>query len=110
MNAATIKAMWTGKSDQRYEYSIYKIGTGFNPEPGNYIFCKRNGGTWEPQYIGQSENLSERLESHEQENCARRNGATHIHAHVTPDKDARLAEEKDLIENYQPTCNTQHAG
>jgi hypothetical protein len=103
------KCNWAGKSGKTYEYYVYPIGANFKEEPGNYIFCKLNAsGQWAPQYIGQTKNLNQRLGDHEREACAKRNGATHILAHLNPTEAARLAEEKDLIERYNPPCNTQH--
>ncbi|MEI6607878.1 MAG: GIY-YIG nuclease family protein [Verrucomicrobiota bacterium] len=100
---------WPGKSGQTYTYYIYSIGASFKEEAGNYIFCKLNAsGQWVPQYIGQTENLNQRLGNHEKEVCAKRNGATHIHAHLTSVEATRLAEEKDLIQTYNPPCNIQH--
>jgi hypothetical protein len=100
---------WAGKSGRTYVYHVYPIGTSFMEEPGNYIFCKLNAaGQWLPQYIGQTENLNQRLGKHEKEACAKRNGATHIHAHLSPLVALRLAEEKDLIQSYGPRCNIQH--
>jgi len=47
-------------------------------------------------YIGQTENLNERLEEHEKEACAKTDmGPTHIHAHTNgSERLARRAEEK----------------
>lgn len=112
MQTTTTKAKtcsWPGLSGKTYSYSIYPIGTRFKEEGGNYIFCKKNAaGKWESQYIGQAKNLNERLGSHEKEACAKRRGATHIHAHLEANESTRLAEEKDLIHNFKPSCNTQH--
>ncbi len=103
------KQQWAGKSGVAYTYEIYPIGNSFKEEPGNYIFCKLGAfGQWVPQYIGQTKNLNQRLGDHEKETCAKRNGATHIHAHLNSNEAARLAEEKDLIEGHNPPCNTQH--
>jgi excinuclease UvrABC nuclease subunit len=100
---------WPGRSGTTYKYEIYLIGADFKEKGGNYIFCKKNAeGYWAPQYIGQAKNLNERLGSHEREVCAKRNGATHIHAHLNPTEAARLAEEMDLIHNFNPPCNKQH--
>jgi excinuclease UvrABC nuclease subunit len=110
MATTSTKCNWAGKSGKAYEYHVYQIGTNFKEEPGNYIFCKLNAaGQWVPQYIGQTKNLNHRLGDHEKEACAKRNGATHIHAHLNSTEASRLAEEKDLIEHYNPPCNTQHA-
>ncbi len=111
MSTNTPKQQWPGKSGKSYEYHVYKIGETFKDEAGNYIFCKINAaGKWEPQYIGQAKSLKDRIGNHNQEACAKRNGATHIHAHLNAQEVNRLAEEKDLIENFKPVCNTQHAG
>lgn len=101
--------MWPGQSGKQYNYYIYPIGRSFNDEPGNYIFAKESTpGRWSPCYVGQTENLDKRLGDHEQEACAKRNGATHIHAHLSSGGEAvRKAEEKDLIVKWKPPCNDQ---
>jgi predicted GIY-YIG superfamily endonuclease len=99
---------WTGKSGQQYLYHIYPINSSFKEEGGNYIFAKETTPNhWSPVYIGQTKNLNQRLENHEKEKCATRNGATHIHAHLNNTENSRLSEEKDLILKWQPTCNEQ---
>jgi excinuclease UvrABC nuclease subunit len=99
---------WPGKSGNSYTHYVYPIGTKFADKPGNYVFCKKNAaGNWTPQYIGQAKNLNERLGTHEKEACAIARGATHIHAHLNALKADRLAEEKDLIQNFNPPCNEQ---
>jgi hypothetical protein len=108
--APTIK--WPGKSGKEYLYHIYPIGSSFKEEAGNYAFAKQNGqGQWLPVYFGQTVNLNQRLGSHEKEDCATRNGATHIHAHLNSQGEAtRLEEERDLIRHWQPACNEQLVG
>jgi predicted GIY-YIG superfamily endonuclease len=103
---------WPGKSGKQHQYWIHPIGTIFKEEPGNYIYAKETRpGYWAPCYIGQTKNLNERLEGHEKEACAKRKGATHIHAHTNGNGEAaRLAEEKDLILKWQPPCNEQLTG
>ena len=100
---------WPGKSGQKYEYSVYPLGTSFKEIPGNYIYAKKTqAGLWSPCYIGQTDNLSERLGNHEKEPCAKRQGATHIHVHGNGNGErTRKAEEADLIVNYKPPCNDQ---
>ncbi len=100
---------WLGLSEKQYQYRIYSIGTRFKEEPGNYIFAKeKTPGEWFPCYIGQAENLNMRLGDHEKESCAKRHGATHIHAHlVCSGEDDRKKEERDLIREWKPPCNEQ---
>ena len=103
-NTKTI--FWEGKSEEKYEYWIYQIDTSFKEEGSNYIFAKEvEPKSWEPIYIGQTNNLNQRLENHEKERCAIEYGATHIHAHLNNNEQNRLSEEKDLIDNYHPDCN-----
>ena len=98
---------WEGASGTSYQYWVYPLGTMFEEKPGNYIFAiPTPGGGWRAAYIGETENLGQRLPNHEEEHCAKRLGATHIHAHVTfGGEDIRRAEEKDLILKWDPPCN-----
>ena len=98
---------WAGQSGEEYKYWICRIGTSFKEEPGNYIFAKETvSRNWSPCYIGETENLNQRLGDHEKEECARRHGATHIHAHLNSGgEDVRRKEEKDLIMKWKPPCN-----
>lgn len=100
---------WPGKSGTQYQYWIYPIDTSFKEAAGNYIFAKQTKPEyWAPCYIGQTENLNQRLGNHEKEACAKRNGATHIHVHANSGgEQARKKEEKDLIFKWQPPCNEQ---
>lgn len=100
---------WPGLSGKEYKHWIYPIGTSFQEVPGNYVFAKETKpGHWAPCYIGQTENLSQRLDNHEKEACAKRRGATHIHTHInSAGEAARRAEEKDLIVRWTPPCNEQ---
>ena len=104
----TQTARWQGQSGRIYDYEVFPIGTTFVEKPGNYIFAAVSGGMWKACYIGQTENLKDRLGDHEKEACAKRNGATYIHAHVTTGGEAaRKAEEEDLIRRHKPPCNDQ---
>lgn len=101
--------IWTGQSGKTYTYFIHPIDTTFKEAPGNYIFAKESSpGRWTPVYIGQTKDLSDRLRDHEKEGCARRHGATHVHAHVNiAGESARLAEERDLLGRWKTACNVQ---
>jgi hypothetical protein len=86
-----------------------KSMAGINPISGNYMFVRRSGLNWLPIYIGQAENLKIRLPNHERLRDAISAGATRVMAHATPGGEwVRLAEEKDLIEQWHPVLNTQH--
>lgn len=98
---------WTGKSGRQYNYGELQPGSTLPPTPGNYIFVKiHQDGRREAIYIGETGNLSNRLAYHNEEACARRYGATHIHAHQSSeDRNVRMSEESDLIAAYSPPCN-----
>ncbi len=114
----TLTCTWTGASGKQYDYHVYKIPAVFDPgQIGNYIYAKVNeNNNWVPIYIGEGD-LKERanLDRHHQGECIKRKGATHFHCHLNPVKEARLAEEADLLaghpEAYVPTgCNIKIGG
>lgn len=96
---------WPGASGKSYTYYIYAIGASLKAEAGNYIFARAESNTYVPIYIGETENLSERFDKHHKKDCIEAEGATHIHAHLNADEQARLAEESDLIAKWKPPCN-----
>ena len=98
---------WHGVVSGKYGYFIHPIGTAFEDKPGNYIYAEETStNRWTPVYIGQTSSLKERLADHDKEACAKKNGATHVHAHINSGGEAvRLAEESDLIRRWEPVCN-----
>jgi hypothetical protein len=63
---------------------------------------------WTPIYIGQTSNLNERQQGHHKKDCLDAHGATHVHIYFNSGGESvRLAIEADLIEKWQPPCNTQ---
>lgn len=100
---------WTGYSGTKYQYGIYPIGTSFVADPGNYIYAKLSGpGLWSAVYIGEAEDLSTRFDNHHAATCIGRNGATHIHVHLSSaNRQVRLNEETDLRRSHSTPCNKQ---
>ncbi len=97
---------WPGKSGRSYTYKICKLPPDFKALPGNYIFVKKIGPTWDPLYIGQSTDLSAPLDHHHAMPCIQEHLATHIHAHANFGGLAdRQVEEQDLIARWNPPCN-----
>ena len=98
-----------GKSGKSYEYQVFALWPSLKDEPGNYAFAKDDGSTITPLYFGETGSLKGRVnENHERWACAKRNGANVVCAHLSSaDADVRRAEEKDLIDNYDPACNRQ---
>jgi hypothetical protein len=88
---------------------IYDPDTNWNQAAGVYIFAYPTDQTsWRALYVGQADDFSSRLPSHERWNEAVRLGATHIHALVVPLAANRDRLEKMLIQNLQPRMNVQH--
>lgn len=98
---------WQGKSGATYKYWIYPLGSSLVAKAGNYAFAKEaKPGYWTPVYFGETSNLDSRFDSHHKIDCAKRNGATHVHAHLNDGgEQARRNEESDLIAKWNPTCN-----
>jgi hypothetical protein len=104
---------WPGKSGAKYRYWVLenpRNGAGIQAVGGNYAFVKKlPNGNYVPLYFGVAESLRDRIPSHERFDEAVRAGATHIMAHTTPAGDvARCAEERDLIQQWNPPLNVQH--
>lgn len=99
---------WKGISGKTYRHYVYDLNTSLKDAPGNYIFAKKVGSVWKAVYVGQTGSLSDRILNHDKWDCARKNGATHIHAHINNyGESARLAEEADLVKGHNPPCNLQ---
>jgi hypothetical protein len=82
----------------------------WNEVPANYCFAKIQGMlSVAPLYFGQTNNLAERMANHNKLTLAAAYGATIVLAHVNQGGEAaRKAEEKDLIQAYNPPANIQH--
>ena len=104
------RVQWQGLSGDSYVYTVHTFETNWYDGPGNYIFAKQHvTGKWQPIYIGEAKSLKTRLtNSHEKLPRARQNGFTHVHAHRNSgSEEARLKEERDLINHWNPPCNLQ---
>ena len=102
---------WKDKSGIRHRFWIYPRGTKFNkPCPGIYVYARETSPhKWIPIYIGQAENVNVRLTDQEQQERVDQHGATHIHVSIIAQEKSRLTIEKDLIQQWNPVCNTQYA-
>jgi predicted GIY-YIG superfamily endonuclease len=105
---------WRGQSGRSYRYwfhsSIAPPSADLKKVAGNYMYVRqtRTGG-WLPVYIGQADDVSARLPSHERLADAKKADATHLMTHTaTSGEQTRLDEERDLIQYWNPPLNTQH--
>ena len=103
---------WAGNSGSNYRYWFLKdlSAGGIQAAAGNYAFVKAlPNGNYSAIYFGESENLRDRLPTHDQWAAAKRLGATHVMGHTTPaGETARMAEERDLIARWNPPLNVHH--
>ena len=101
---------WKGKSGTTYTYDVHRMPETFDAVAGNYIFAKVVDSKWHPIYIGESSDLSDRLDNwstdHHKADCIEEEGATHIHKRLNSGGEkARTDEEQDLLGNYDTPCN-----
>ena len=100
---------WRGRSDHVYDFELHSMDHRFQDIAACYIFTKvRKDGRWTPIYIGQTQNLNERLAAHRSTSCIVRHGATHICVYTTDmenDQNRKLI-ERDLLRRLKPACMT----
>lgn len=103
------KCLWPLENGQTLEFTIYSPCSNWNKVAGLYIFAHNvDGQHWRALYIGQTNDFSSRLPSHEKWDFAVQHGATHIHALVVSDECMRDLWEKRLIAHLQPQLNDQY--
>lgn len=106
-----LEIYFPGVSGNKYRFLMYPRATRFQGGyAGLYIYAKETTpGRFTPVYIGQTSDLNVRLNNHDKEEEVGRAGATVVCVRVSSGgEQARLAEEKDLILQWQPECNVQH--
>lgn len=103
---------WTGRSGAKYRYWFLTSieASGIQAVAGNYAFVKQlPNGNFVPLYFGEASDLRARIPSHDRWSDAKRAGVTHVMAHMTPGGEAaQLAEERDLIQQWNPPLNVHH--
>ncbi len=100
-----------GLSGNKYDFDVYKWGTGFHEFGAVYYISKRvvkfDGTVSHTQiYIGQTSNMSDRFDDHHKAKCFKDNDVNAISVHQDDDKDSRLEKEADLIGAHDPVCNS----
>ena len=100
---------WRGQSNHVYDFRLHRIGEDLDEVAGCYILTKVKGdGKWAPIYVGQTQNLRDRLAFHRLPSCVARHGATHIcvYTHDMRDDQHRSLVERDLFRRLRPVCMT----
>ena len=99
----------TGQSGTKYSFNVYGKDTNFSDGvAGIYYISKRTqkpGGNHAAVYIGQAEDIKDRLSGHENQGCFDRNGYNAISIHREGNGTVRLRKESDLIDALDPPCN-----
>lgn len=105
----------TGESETKYEFKVYDFGASFK-EGIAAVYAvtkatkstkKKGSHTHETLYIGETEDIKERLKDHHKKKCFTDNSANRICIHKESGSKKRLDIEADLIESYDPICNGQ---
>lgn len=103
------KCNWPLGNGQHLEFDVYDRHQDWDVVAGLYIFSYQGATTsWHALYVGQTDDFSSRLPSHDRLNEAVQLGATHIHACVVPSQSNRDLWERQLIQNLQPPLNSQN--
>ena len=104
MNTANVNLR--GASGRTYDFQVSPWGKQFDRVGAVYAVLRLElDGKYTVLYIGQTEDLSSRFDSHHKQTCFDRNNKTHIGVHLDPSERNRLAIERDLVANYHPVCN-----
>jgi len=102
------KCKWPLGNGKTLEFTIHQRNVLWKAVGGLYIFSYPAANErWVALYIGQTNDFSSRLPSHERLNEAVRLGATHIHALSVPLQQNRDTWEELLIRHIQPPMNEQ---
>lgn len=96
----------TGISGKNYQFDVYPKSLNWNSVPGVYIILKKNpSGNFGTIYVGETDNLGERISGHYKLNCFERNGWTHLGFLHEKDGNRRLFIEQDILQKYNWVCN-----
>lgn len=99
---------WQGASGRTYEFSLHPLHSPFIAAPACYILARLNReGNWEAIYIGETADLSRRLDQHQAAECISHHGATHICVRTTGMSSIheRASVMWDLTNIHRPPCN-----
>jgi len=99
---------WPLGNGSKLEFTIFRLNVQWNAIGGLYIFTyPLENGHWFPLYVGQTDDFSTRIPSHERLEDAVQHGATNIHAVVVQTQQDRDRWERMLIQYLQPPMNNQ---
>ncbi len=108
---------WTistrGKRGKKYKFNVYSIGTELENIPevsGIYVLAKdslKDPDSVDLIYIGEAENVYDRIQTHDKWECFDENEAEYVGVHPIQGEKARFDAETDLRQVYDTPCNLQ---
>ena len=100
---------WQSPTHGPISFTKHAHASLWNEVAGIYMFCRlESQGTYTPLYIGQAGSLKQRIPQHEQWPRAVQQGASFVLAALVPIQIDRDNIERQLIQHFNPTLNTQH--
>ena len=101
---------FTGNSKVEYNFTVYSYDTSFNALGAVYVVTNRQkkakgGYTYSIVYIGETDDLSERLNTPSKISCLSKYKKNAICIYGEENEQKRLDIESDLLDNYSPPCN-----
>ncbi len=103
----------SGKSGKKYSFEVYQIDASFKSYiPAVYIATRRykksNGDiNHEIIYVGQTGDLKERHTNHHKADCFTKENANCLCIIQVKNESERLEIERDIIDKYNPPCNSR---
>ena len=100
--------MLTGKSGEKYIFSIWLRETTFNAKGGVYVMARGLDGIrkdFNAIYIGETADMSKRPFVADRVPCFNQHGVDHIFSLDEPNAARRKAIADDLIQAMSPICN-----
>ena len=100
-----------GQSGQSYDFDVYSSDTSWNAGVACVYYIskrtKKNDGTGSHTaiYVGETEDLNDRLSNHHKQQCFDNNGYNAVSIHQNSNNQSRLSIESDLIASHDPPCN-----
>ena len=101
-----VLTVYGGRTRRQYQFEVRPLHDPQPAIPGCYIFAtKQANDRYALVYIGQTGNLSERFVNHHKWPCIMNHQATHLCVYFTDTTAQAKVIERDLLENYAPSCN-----
>ena len=100
----------SGKSGNKYDFDVYSFNTSFKAIGAVYLITERTkksdgGGSHSYIYVGETDDLSTRFNSHHKAACFTRQNANCKCIFAEESENKRLSIESDILDNDNFPCN-----